>query len=63
MRETSAVTNICYFNFEDTGESEGHALIGFELLFELSRDTIVDSLERLGFEWAMPTAPETANAS
>lgn len=52
MREINAVTNICYFNFEDSGESEGHAMIGFELLFDLSRDTIVESLDRLGFDWS-----------
>lgn len=30
MREISSITNICYFNFDDSGQSEGHALIGFE---------------------------------
>ena len=43
MRDASLVTNICYFNFNDTGQLQGHALIGFEfetnnesaMLFEL----------------------------
>lgn len=51
MRRISHATNICYFNFQDSGELEGRALIGFELLSGSSRGEIVGAMEGLGIEW------------
>ena len=30
MRTVSDLTNICYFNYQTSGETEGHAMMGFE---------------------------------
>lgn len=44
MRTVSDLTNICYFNYETTGETEGHALMGFEFTSEANRRQFVDRL-------------------
>ena len=51
MRQISDSTNICYFNFVDSGEMEGHALIGFELLKSDSEYLIRKSLFELGLKF------------
>ena len=51
MRQISDSTNICYFNFTDSGEMEGHALIGFELLCEDSEHQIRKSMFELGIKF------------
>lgn len=44
MRTVSDVTNICYFNYETTGETEGHALMGFEFANEANRRQFLERL-------------------
>ena len=51
MREISSSINICYFNYIESGELEGHALIGFELLSSESRDLLFHSLLELGLTY------------
>ena len=46
MREISSLTNICYFNFNDTGQSQGHALIGFEFANPDKQQELTDKLTR-----------------
>ncbi len=53
MRRISPITNICFFDFVDTGESEGHGLIGFELLYESSKHQILAEMERLNLKFKM----------
>ncbi|MEM7452955.1 MAG: pyridoxal-phosphate dependent enzyme [Planctomycetota bacterium] len=52
MRRISSATNICYFNFTDSGETEGHALIGFECILPDSRLQIVSHLSALQFKFS-----------
>lgn len=47
MREISDVTNICYFNFNDTGQSEGHALVGFEFANEAGQSELIKRLNAI----------------
>ena len=46
MREVSGVANICYFNFVETGEALGHALVGFELAAGVSKDQFCQQLQK-----------------
>lgn len=52
MREVSSLTSICYFNFNDTGQSEGHALIGFDFEKQSDRDILLQVIEDLHFTCA-----------
>lgn len=52
MRDASSLTSICYFNYVDTGEAEGHALIGFEFENPGDRDLLTALLERRSFEYS-----------
>ena len=47
MHEISSGINICYFNYLESGELEGRALIGFELLDSNSRDLLFHALLHL----------------
>lgn len=47
MREISTITNICYFNFNDSGQSEGHALIGFEFKSPSDQAQLLTKLEQI----------------
>ena len=49
MRRVSSLTNICYFNFLESGESEGHALIGFEFESEAEKNEFFTILGELNF--------------
>ncbi len=49
MRRSSGLTSICYFNFIESGESEGHALIGFEFEMPSMRDQFFEVLNELNF--------------
>lgn len=51
MREVSDLTNICYFNFNETGEVEGHALIGFEFHTDQDAEACERVLKSLGFHY------------
>ena len=51
MRQISGSTNICYFNFVDSGELEGHALIGFELIHDDSEYQIRKAMFELGLKF------------
>ena len=44
MRKVSDLTNICYFNYQTTGETEGHALMGFEFASTDARATFLERL-------------------
>lgn len=57
MRRISPITNICYFNFVDTGESEGHALIAFEPLQDDARVRLAGHLAELNFGFTHVPAP------
>jgi threonine dehydratase len=48
MRRVSDVTNICYFNYQTTGESEGHALMGFEFASDENRAEFLRRLAASG---------------
>jgi len=48
MRKVSDVTNICYFNYETTGETEGHALMGFEFHSSAKRQAFLSRLANCG---------------
>lgn len=50
MRRSSSLTNICYFNFQESGESEGHALIGFEFVGKREREHFFAVLRELNFK-------------
>lgn len=50
MRRSSSLTNICYFNFQESGESEGHALIGFEFAGSRERESFFAVLHELNFK-------------
>lgn len=50
MRRSSSLTNICYFNFQESGESEGHALIGFEFVGKRERERFFAVLRELNFK-------------
>ncbi|MFK7820584.1 MAG: pyridoxal-phosphate dependent enzyme [Planctomycetaceae bacterium] len=52
MREASSITSICYFNFVDTGEAEGHALIGFEFSEAENKDQLLQVLDTRDFGYA-----------
>ena len=61
MRRVSDSINICYFDFVDTGEADGHALVAFECLQSQSRAQLFREIEDLGFRYAiaevgMPTS-------
>lgn len=51
MREISDSTNICYFNFNDTGQIEGHALIGFEFGGAEDQSRFERSMAKLNFHY------------
>ena len=51
MRQISDFANICYFNFVDTGESEGRALIGFELCDGQNGAKLFEVFGKLSFRW------------
>lgn len=50
MRKISRFTSICYFNFVESGETEGHALIGFEILEAGSQVMLFQCLDQLHFK-------------
>ena len=52
MREASSLTSICYFNFVDTGEAEGHALIGFEFPEPANKQKLLQVLNSKNFGYA-----------
>ena len=52
MRDASEITSICYFNYVETGEAEGHALIGFEFQATTDRSKLTQLLAHRGFEYA-----------
>ena len=49
MRKASSLTSICYFNFNDTGQAEGHALIGFEFADPTGREKLHEILRHMQF--------------
>ncbi len=51
MRRINKLTNICYFNFQESGESEGHALIGFEFAGDLDRENFYAVMQELNFKY------------
>lgn len=51
MREISSSTNICYFNFNDTGQIQGHALIGFEFSSLNNKNRFAEIMARLQFQF------------
>jgi threonine dehydratase len=51
MRTVSDVTNICYFNYQTTGETEGHAMMGFEFATAHDRRAFLDRLVRSGIPY------------
>ena len=51
MREVSSLTSICYFNFNDTGQSEGHALVGFDFSDPEDRHQLCDVLKAKQFAY------------
>ena len=51
MRRVSDLTNICYFNFLESGELEGHALIGFEFAREDHQASFFSILKELKFSF------------
>lgn len=53
MREISPFTNICYFNFNDTGQIEGHALIGFEFAEGGHRAIFEQKMAELHFQYRL----------
>mgnify|MGYP001440954277 CR=1 FL=1 len=48
MRRVSDLTNICYFNYQTTGETEGHALMGFEFRSDDDRAAFLHRLDASG---------------
>ena len=44
MRTVSDIANICYFNYQTTGETEGHAMMGFEFATDQARAGFLDRL-------------------
>lgn len=61
MRKTSNLANICYFNFLESGESDGHALIGFESKNGVLDERFFDALNRLGFSYSAIDAERILN--
>lgn len=53
MRGVSSITNICYFNFNDSGQFEGHALIGFEFADVGLRSQLFRTLQELHFQYRL----------
>ncbi len=53
MREISQLTNICYFNFNDSGQSEGHALIGFEFDAVAGQKQLFNAIDRMDFRYQL----------
>src|SRR6185436_9355618 len=51
MRTVSDVTNICYFNYQTTGETEGHAMMGFEFASAEDRRTFNERLAMSGIPY------------
>jgi threonine dehydratase len=51
MREASPLTNICYFNFNDTGQLQGHALIGFEFNTAQGSEQLFRLLDKNQFQF------------
>lgn len=51
MRRVEKLTNICYFNFQESGESEGHALIGFEFANNQCEDRFFKVMSELNFKY------------
>ena len=51
MRECSPFTSICYFNFQESGESSGRALIGFEFATDENREKFFSILEQFQFKY------------
>jgi len=63
MRKASPLTSICYFNFNDTGQAEGHALIGFEFTDPADRDGLHEILRGMRFAFkAVDVAPLMSDA-
>lgn len=60
MRRISPLTNICYFNFVDSGETEGRAMIGFERISDTSESFVIAHLLDLGFEFRELDLRQTA---
>jgi threonine dehydratase len=52
MREVSSLASICYFNFNDTGQAEGHALIGFDFARPSDREVLLKVVEDKQFAYA-----------
>ncbi|MCB1556676.1 MAG: pyridoxal-phosphate dependent enzyme [Alphaproteobacteria bacterium] len=59
LRKISDVANICYFNYQYSGESIGRALMGFEFDSPEKRATFLDII-RNSVVTARPVEPETA---
>lgn len=51
MRELGGLTNICYFNYSDSGQLEGHALIGFEIAQAEIRERVCDAIRSVGLRF------------
>ena len=51
MRRCSSFTSICYFNFQESGESAGRALIGFEFSTSENREKFFSILEQFQFNY------------
>ena len=50
MRKCSSLTSICYFNYQESGQSSGRALIGFEFQSEENRKEFFEILDRFQFK-------------
>lgn len=48
MRESSRLINICYFDFKDSGETEGNALIGIQYQHGTAKETFLQVIHQLG---------------
>ena len=51
MRQISDIASICYFDFTESGESVGHALIGFDLLQPDAIQKLFQTLQQLEFRF------------
>ena len=51
MRQCSSFTSICYFNFQESGESDGRALIGFEFATNECRKQFFATLDKFQFKY------------
>jgi threonine dehydratase len=48
MRQIVGLTNVCYFNYTETGQSIEQALMGFEFVDATQRDTFIAKVSQLG---------------